>query len=91
VDYVTEEGSKASLVMQLVSLQDSNGTPTDGSDSSSSSSGSSSSGGRTSSWQLADVRANQAVKGRSISKRQRAARYDIPLERLERVRIYVDF
>lgn len=43
------------------------------------------------SWQLADVKANQAVKGRGISKKQRLQRYDIPLERLERVRIYVDF
>lgn len=42
-------------------------------------------------WELADVKANQNVKGRGLSKKQRMQRYDIPLEALERVRIYVDF
>lgn len=42
-------------------------------------------------WQLADVKANQTVKGRGLSKKQRMQCFDIPLERLERVRIYVDF
>lgn len=45
----------------------------------------------TTSWELADVKANQAVKGRSLSKKQRAQRYTIPVAELERVRIYVDF
>ena len=43
------------------------------------------------SWALADVKANATVKGRGLSKKQRGQRFDIPLERLERVRIYVDF
>jgi hypothetical protein len=42
-------------------------------------------------WELADVKANQNVKGRGLSKKQRMQKYDIPLESLERVRIYVDF
>jgi hypothetical protein len=42
-------------------------------------------------WELADVKANQNVKGRGLSKKQRMQRYDISLEALERVRIYVDF
>jgi hypothetical protein len=42
-------------------------------------------------WELADVKANQNVKGRGLSKKQRMQRYDIPLEALQRVRIYVDF
>lgn len=42
-------------------------------------------------WELADVKANQNVKGRGLSKKQRMQRYDIPIENLERVRIYVDF
>jgi hypothetical protein len=42
-------------------------------------------------WELADVKANQTVKGRGLSKKQRMQRFDIPLESLERVRIYVDF
>lgn len=42
-------------------------------------------------WELADVKANQNVKGRGLSKKQRMQRYDITLEALERVRIYVDF
>jgi hypothetical protein len=43
------------------------------------------------SWELADVKANQTVKGRGLTKKQRMTRYDIPVEWLERVRIYVDF
>lgn len=43
------------------------------------------------SWELADVKANQNVKGRPISKRQRNQRYSIHLSALERVRVYVDF
>jgi hypothetical protein len=42
-------------------------------------------------WELADVKANQKVKGRGLSKKQRMQKYDISLEALERVRIYVDF
>lgn len=42
-------------------------------------------------WELADVKANQNVKGRGLSKKQRMQRFDVPLESLERVRIYVDF
>jgi hypothetical protein len=42
-------------------------------------------------WELADVKANQNVKGRGLSKKQRMQKYDIALEALERVRIYVDF
>ena len=44
-----------------------------------------------STWELADVKANQNVKGRGLSKKQRLQKYDIPLEALERVRMYVDF
>lgn len=44
-----------------------------------------------STWELADVKANQAVKGRGLSKKQKAQRYSIKLSELERVRIYVDF
>jgi hypothetical protein len=44
-----------------------------------------------STWELADVKANQNVKGRSLSKKQRQQRYTIPIAELERVRIYVDF
>eukprot|EP00879_Flechtneria_rotunda_P028315 GHRR01030416.1.p1 GENE.GHRR01030416.1~~GHRR01030416.1.p1 ORF type:complete len:317 (+),score=84.42 GHRR01030416.1:336-1286(+) len=42
-------------------------------------------------WELADVKANQIVKGRSLSKKQRTQRYSIRMSQLQRVRIYVDF
>jgi hypothetical protein len=42
-------------------------------------------------WELADVKANQNVKGRGLSKKQRAQRYSIRLSDLERVRIFIDF
>eukprot|EP00882_Tetradesmus_deserticola_P021860 GHRQ01023673.1.p1 GENE.GHRQ01023673.1~~GHRQ01023673.1.p1 ORF type:complete len:136 (-),score=29.96 GHRQ01023673.1:784-1131(-) len=42
-------------------------------------------------WELADVKANRNVKGRSLSKKQRQQRYSIPAADLQRVRIYVDF
>eukprot|EP00775_Hariotina_reticulata_P009081 gene9081-9251_t len=42
-------------------------------------------------WELADVKGNQNVKGRGLSKKQRAQRYSIRLSDLERVRIYIDF
>lgn len=44
-----------------------------------------------SSWELADVKANQSQKGRPLSKKQRQQRYSIPVAELQRVRIYVDF
>lgn len=44
-----------------------------------------------SSWELADVKANQQVKGRGLSKKQKTQRYSLRLSELERVRIYVDF
>lgn len=44
-----------------------------------------------STWELADVKANQAVKGRGLSKKQKAQRYSIRISELERVRIFVDF
>jgi hypothetical protein len=37
------------------------------------------------------VKANQSVKGRSLSKKQRQQRYSIPIAELQCVRIYVDF
>jgi hypothetical protein len=42
-------------------------------------------------WRLADVRANAPVKGRALSKRQRAAVYDIPVPSITRARVFVDF
>lgn len=42
-------------------------------------------------WRLADVRANAPVKGRGLSKRQRAAVYEIPVASITRARVYVDF
>lgn len=47
--------------------------------------------GDFSTWELADVKANQTVKGRGLSKKQRSQRYSIRLSELERVRIFVDF
>eukprot|EP00878_Enallax_costatus_P005337 GHUV01005605.1.p1 GENE.GHUV01005605.1~~GHUV01005605.1.p1 ORF type:complete len:318 (+),score=71.92 GHUV01005605.1:423-1376(+) len=44
-----------------------------------------------STWELADVKANQQVKGRGLSKKQRLQRYSIRISELERVRIFVDF
>lgn len=44
-----------------------------------------------STWELADVKANQTVKGRGLSKKQKAQRYSIRISELERVRIFVDF
>jgi hypothetical protein len=37
------------------------------------------------------VKANQNVKGRGLSKKQRQQRYTIPTAELQRVRIFVDF
>lgn len=45
----------------------------------------------TSEWQLADVRANAAGKGRGLSRRQRDQRWRIPLEALHSARVHVDF
>ncbi|KAF8063723.1 Subtilisin BL [Scenedesmus sp. PABB004] len=42
----------------------------------------------SSTWELADVKANAAVKGRGLTKKQRAARIMIPLAELSRVRIH---
>jgi hypothetical protein len=45
----------------------------------------------TSSWQLADVRANAPQKGRKLSKRQRELVFEVPLAQLLAARIHVDF
>ncbi|GLC56138.1 hypothetical protein PLESTB_001072800 [Pleodorina starrii] len=45
----------------------------------------------SSSWRLANVRANATVKGRALSKRQLSQLISIPLADISRVRIHVDF
>ena len=41
-------------------------------------------------WGVADVRSNK-TKGRNLSKKQREQRISIPIEKISRVRIHVDF
>lgn len=42
-------------------------------------------------WRLAEVRANAAVKGRAMSKKQKELRLEIPLAAVARIRVFVDF
>jgi hypothetical protein len=45
---------------------------------------------RVATWELADVQANQNVKGRGLCKKECMQKYGISLEALEHVLIYVD-
>ncbi|KAF5828055.1 hypothetical protein DUNSADRAFT_18278 [Dunaliella salina] len=42
-------------------------------------------------WRLAEVKANAPGKGRGMNKKQREARFEIPLARIFRIRVFVDF
>ncbi len=42
-------------------------------------------------WHLADVRANATTKGRGLSKRQREMKIVLPLASITLARVYVDF
>jgi hypothetical protein len=42
-------------------------------------------------WRIADTKANAPVKGRRLSKKQRETRISIPVARLRRVNVHVDF
>ena len=42
-------------------------------------------------WRFAEVRANAPSKGRSMNKKQREARMEIPLASVSRIRVFVNF
>jgi hypothetical protein len=42
-------------------------------------------------WKLANVKANQTVKGRGLTKKQLQSRYEIPLSEILTARVHVDF
>mmetsp|Transcript_19424 Transcript_19424/g.50414 ORF Transcript_19424/g.50414 Transcript_19424/m.50414 type:complete len:350 (+) Transcript_19424:1687-2736(+) len=42
-------------------------------------------------WRLAEVKANAPGKGRGMNKKQKEARFEIPLARITRIRVFVDF
>lgn len=42
-------------------------------------------------WKLAEVRANNPGKGRGMNKKQKEARFNIPLASVSRIRVFVDF
>ncbi len=47
--------------------------------------------GGSTTWRLANVRANATVKGRALSKKQLSQKTTIPVANITRVRIHVDF